>query len=665
MNNRGKIGNIYIGEKPEKPSFSIKYVDNSYDPMENFYMYSYGNWVAHNNIPEDKFMWGADIELIEWNKYILGKILESCAINNDNENAIEKSLGNFYISIMDIKTIENARFKPVKGIMEKIDGIYNKNDIISISAYLHSIGINVLFSFESSPDERNSSIYAYYLNQGGLSLPNRDYYLEDSFIDIRKHYLQHIKNVFHLYGLNDEQSDQATHNVLNIETDMALKSRKPVDLRDPENNYNRFEFNNILNEFQGLYFKLYFSEAGISNADYIIVGQPEFFYNLEKLIEKYSIEQWKIYLKWKTLNFASPYLYSGAENEFFDFFRKKLLGQEKQEKRWKKAVDIIDNLMGEALGELYVKQEFSEESKRRMDDMVNDLREVFVERINKLTWMGKKTREKALEKFSKFRAKIGFPSKFIDYSSIEIDMNDFFGNVIRCNKFEFEREIKRIGRLVDKELWEMTPQTVNAYFSPTDNEIVFPAGILQPPFFDVTMDDAVNYGAIGGTIAHEMTHGYDDEGRKFDLNGNINDWWTQEDNKAFMEKAKSVIELYNSLEALPGIYVNGELTLGENIADIGGVSIAFEALERRLNKNPEMRKLKDNFTPEQRFFISWAQSWRLIIKDEALKWQIYNDVHSPEKFRAEIPVYVHEKFEDTFKSITKIHDRKFQKINMW
>ncbi len=660
MNNIMDKIDIIKDEKPEKPVFSVKYIDDSYDPLDNFSMYSFGKWAKKHPVPEDKYVYGATIELIEWNNYILGKILESCAIKNKND--IEKSLGDFYISIMDIKTIENKKFEPVDEIIEKIDNIKDKNDIINVSAYFDSAGIPGLFSFYSDPDAKNSYIYAYYLNQGGLSLPNKDYYTEDSFIDIRNKYINHIKNIFYLYNNNYEMSKIYAKKILKIETDLALKSRKPVELRDPEKNYNRFELNKIKNELPEL--NIYLQKI-LLNADYIIIGQPEFFYNIKNILEKYSLKEWKIYLKWKVLHFASPYLNKDVENEYFDFYHRKLLGQNEPEKRWKKAINIIDNSMGEALGKLYVEREFGEDSRKRMDGMINDLKEVFAERINNLTWMGKETKEKAIEKLNKFRAKVGYPSKFIDYSSIKIDKNDLIGNIIKSNKFEFEREIKRIGKPVDKELWGMTPQTVNAYFSPTDNEIVFPAGILQPPFFDVTMDDAINYGATGGTIAHEMTHGFDDEGRKYDLNGNLNDWWTKEDDRSFNEKAKNVIDLYNSLEALPGLYVNGELTLGENIADIGGVSIAFEALEKRLDKNPEMRKIIDGYTPEQRFFLGWAQSWRVTIKDEALKWQIFNDVHSPEKIRAEVPAYVNENFEKTFNNLTKYKDKKFKKINIW
>lgn len=328
-------------------------------------------------------------------------------------------------------------------------------------------------------------------------------------------------------------------------------------------------------------------------------------------------------------------------------------------------MNIVDRSIGEALGELYVEQEFGKEARERMQTMVDDIRSVFEEKLKNLPWMSDVTKKKALEKFSKFRAKIGYPSKFIDYSSIDIRKDDLLGNVMRSENFEFRREASRIGEQVDKELWLMTPPTVNAYFSPTENEIVFPAGILQPPFFDATMDDAVNYGGIGGVISHEITHGFDDQGRRYDMDGNLKDWWTEEDAKKFTERADEVVKLYDSLEVLPGLHVNGKLTLGENIADLGGVSIAFEALQRRLRKNPELNKKIDGFTPEQRFFLSWAQIWRGNNREPEIRRRISIDPHSPNVFRGSIPVMNHEKFDSSFVELSRVKKGLAKKIFIW
>ena len=661
-----KISIIGDEEKPENPKFSIEFMDRQADPLDNFYEFSAGNWVRGHPIPPDKSSWSSSAELVERNRYILGKILEECALNDDPEaDIVEKMVGDFYISAMDLEKIEQLKFSPVANLVNLVDGIGDSYDLISAVSDLHMKGIPCLFSYESSADERKSSIYSLHVVQGGLTLPNRDYYLLDSFADIRKEYAKHLERMFILYGFTEDSAKKSSETVMRMETKMAEHSRRPAELRDPERNYNRMDTDGIGIKFPRLRFDTYFSRIGLPETDYFIAGQPEFFENLDSMIRDFSIEEWKIYLKWKILRFSAPYLHEEVEMENFNFFHKTLFGQEVPEKRWKRIVSIIDRHLGEALGKIYVEREFGEEARKRMSEMIDHLLEVFTERLRNIPWMGLETRNLALIKFKRFRAKIGYPSKFIDYTPVKILYDDYLGNIIRSNEFESRRQISRVNSPVDRELWEMTPPTVNAYFSPTGNEIVFPAGILQPPFFDPEMDDAVNYGATGGTIAHEITHGFDDEGRKFDAEGNLKEWWTKDDESAFMAKARDVIDLYSSLEALPGLHVNGELTLGENIADIGGVSIAFEALERKLESNPEMRTIKDGLTPEQRFFIGWAQSWRMNIRDQALKWQISNDPHSPDRFRAEIPARVHEKFEETFANLSKLRNSSFKKIRIW
>jgi predicted metalloendopeptidase len=411
-------------------------------------------------------------------------------------------------------------------------------------------------------------------------------------------------------------------------------------------------------------FRQYFSDLELDHIGYVIVCQPEFFRNVSSLLEHVPLKEWKIFLKWRIILFAAPYLSMELEEENFDFFYRKLMGLKEMPRRWKNIVRLTDHLFGEALGKIFVDLKFTEDSKKRMEEMVADLKDAFEDRLQNLEWMSLATREKALEKFKKFRVKIGYPSKFIDYSSIRIEPDDFFGNVVRATEFEMSRMLKLIGKEVDRELWGMTPPAVNAYFSPTDNEVVFPAGILQPPFFDPDMDDAVNYGATGGTIAHELTHGFDDEGRKFDSNGNLGNWWTKGDEQKFDKKAKQVVELYSSINVLPGININGKLTLGENIADIGGVAIALEALEKRLRKHPERNVKIDGFTPVQRFFLGWTQDRRSNSTEDFLKMLLLNN-HSPDNIRTDIPCMVCKKFDGAFREFSKLDKSNVPKIEIW
>ena len=662
---RKRIDKIGEDERPESLKFSVKYMDSSKDPTSDFYKFSNGNWIGTHPIPDDKIQWSAFMELYERNRYVLGKILEDCAFHNHTDNPIKAQVGAFYLSAMDTLTIEQLKFEPIRELVELIENIKDIGEIILTVSKLHRNGISVMFSYSSDSDQKDSSTYAYYLNQGGLSLPNRDYYFLESFEDIRKDFKKHLANIFILYGYSEEDAKKSSDIVFDTEAALAKASRTPVELRDPEKNYNRFEFSELEHSFPNVNIRRYLSEIRLPTVEHVVVRQPEFFENLGRMLDQIPLSSWKVYLKWKVLNFASLFLHEEVVNEHFDFFERKLFGRKKQEKRWKRIVNLIDSEIGEALGKLYIDQEFGEESKRRMEELVNDLKDVFAEKLSKLNWMSDKTKKMALEKFSRFRSKIGYPTKFIDYSSIRILPDDLFGNILRSEAFEFEREIRRINSPVDKELWQMTPPTVNAYFSPTENEIVFPAGILQPPFFDPNIDDAVNYGATGGVIAHEITHGFDDEGRKYDLNGNLNDWWSPEDVKEFNERAKSVENLYGSLEALPGLRVNGELTLGENIADLGGVSIAYEALEKRLNRDPSLRKNIDGLTPEQRFYIAWSQSWRANVREEAIKWQVSNDPHSPDNLRGEVPARVHYAFASHFKGSDGTKKKQERIISIW
>ncbi len=665
MSSVDTIERINYKDEPTGLKFSVKNMDRTADPLKDFYRFANGSWLDSNPIPPDKSQWGGFTMLRDSNLFKLGKIVEDCAFSKREKSPLEKMVGDFYISVMDQKTIEEKKFSPIKPIIERIDHLKKKSEIPELIYDLHSQSVFAFFNAGSGPDEKNSSIYSFYLFQGGLSLPNRDYYLQEGFSSLRTDYLKHVEKMFRLYGEDDEKAKKYAKTVLEIETEIAKSSRPQADLRDTEKNYNRVEKKELGKKFGHIDMNRYLEMANVPNYDYIVVGQPEVVEAVGGIVDKYTVEDLKTYLKWNVLHAAAPLLHKEVEEEDFDLFRRKVMGQKEPEKRWKKAVSIIDGSIGEALGQLYVEKEFGKEARDRMEVMVNDIRAIFHEKLKNLPWMTETTKEKALEKFSKFRPKIGFPSKWVDYSSVKIDSSDFLNNVLRSQKFEFHRQTSRVNEKVDRELWYMTPPTVNAYFSPTENEIVFPAGILQPPFFDKDMDDAVNYGGIGGVISHEITHGFDDQGRTFDAEGNIRDWWTEEDAVNFKERADKVVKLYDSLEPLPELHVNGKLTLGENIADLGGVSIAFEALQRRLEKEPSLRKNVDGFTPEQRFFLSWAQIWRANTREEEIKMRVSIDPHAPANFRGAIPPSNHEKFEDAFSQFSNSKGTSREKIFIW
>ncbi len=620
---------------PPAPRFSVAYLDRSVSPATNFYEFADGQWVKDNPVPPDKSRWGGFAELAERNWYLIHDLLQRAEAGTSAPlHSPPREVGDFFASAMDTNRIEQLGFKPIANDLARIKHIHSRKALFQALACFHDEGVGGVFGSGIGPDEKNSSIYAFGLYQGGLSLPDRDYYLKDSFAAIREGYRAHVTKMFGLLG--EKPAEAATHAaiVLDLETELAKASRTRVELRDPNRNYNKFTRTELIAANRAIPWTIYLADRQLSDVPYAIVGQPEFFAAVNTLLRQRPLSDWRVYLRWHLLHSSAPYLPKAVEDENFAFFGKVLSGQPEQEPRWKRSAHVIDGSIGEALGELYVEKYFPPEARARMNELVDNLKAVFRDHLEKVPWMTDATRAKALVKFDRFTQKIGYPDKFRDYSSVVIRRDDYLGNVRRAAAFEVHRNAVRVGKAVDRTEWHMTPETVNAYFNPVQNEIVFPAGILQPPFFDVTLDDAVNYGGIGVVIGHEITHGYDDEGRKYDADGNLNDWWTEADARAFEERARKVINEYNTFEPLPGLHVNGKLTLGENIADLGGVTIAYDALERALAKDPSKRKVIDGFTPEQRFFISFAQIWRTNIRDAEARRLVTVDPHSPGQFRA-------------------------------
>ncbi len=648
------------GTPPPVPSFSVAYMDRSVAPGQDFYRFANGTWISNNPVPADKSRWASFSELGERNWYLIHQILNDASADTSGPaHSPRREVGDFFASAMDTNRIDKLGFKPIANDLKRIERIKTTKDLFALLADFHRQGIGGVFGSGIGPDDKNSSIYAYYLEQGGLTLPDRDYYLSENFSAIREKYRAHVMKMFTMMGEETVNALTDAATVLDLETQLARASRTRVELRDPDKNYNKFDTAEFIAKDPSTPWTVYFADSGIGTGSeavknglmpmtYHIVGQPEFFKTLSGLLRERSIDDWKVYLRWKLLHNSAPYLQPAVEEENFAFFGKVLSGQEQQEPRWKRAAHVIDGSIGEALGQLYVEKYFPPEAKARMEEMVKNLKEVFRERLKNVDWMSQPTKEKALVKFERFTQKIGYPDKFRDYSSIELRRDDYLGNVRRASAFETHRELVRLGKMVDRTEWSMTPETVNAYFNPTMNEIVFPAGILQPPFFDVSMDDAVNYGAIGVVIGHEITHGYDDQGRKYDAEGNLNGWWTDADAKEFEARAQKVVDEYDTFEPLPGLHVNGKLTLGENLADLGGVNVAYDAMERALAKDPAKRKDIDGFTPEQRFFISFAQIWRTNTREAEARRMVTVDPHSPGQFRSFGPLLNFQPFYDAF-----------------
>ena len=618
---------------PRIPRFSIDYMDKAVDPASDFFHYAAGNWIKANPVPADKSRWGAFIELQERNWFLIHGILDATAANKDRSDATAQKVGDFFRSAMDTNRLEELGFKPILADLKRIDNLKDPKDLLSLLADFHQHGIRACFAEGVSPDAKNSAVYAFELSQGGLGMPDRDYYLTEAFAKQREAYAAYIAKMFVLLGEQPALAKAHSATVMEIETSLAKASKPRVDLRDPIANYHKFAVADIVRDYPDLPFSRYLAAMGLDTMPDIIICQPEFMQALYELAKERPLDDWKVYLRWHRVNTAAPYLHAAAEDEAFAFYGKVLRGQLEPEPRWQRAAKVIDSEIGEALGQLFVAQYFPPSARARMLELVGNIKAVFHDRLQKLEWMTDATRAKALAKFDRFTTKIGHPDKFRDYSKVEVRADDYLGNVERATAFESRRELARVGQPVDRSEWHMTPEIVNAYFNPSQNEIVFPAGILQPPFFDVEMDDAVNYGAIGVVIGHEITHGYDDQGRKYDADGNLNVWWTDADAKDFEARAQKVVDHYNAYEALPGLHVNGKLTLGENIADLGGCSIAYEALHRALAKDPAKRKKIDGFTPEQRFYLSFSQVWRINCREAEIRRLITVDPHSPGQFR--------------------------------
>lgn len=623
-----------VAEQPNKP-LDRKNMDLNVSPAVDFYEYANGSWLKNNPIPGAYGRWGAFEELADRNNTKLRTLLEDAASDKSaKKGSMTQKIGDFYASGMDSAAIEKQGIKPLQPEFQRIDKIKNVNDVKAEIAHLHQMGVYPLFGFYGAQDAKNSTMVISHLTQGGLGLPDRDYYTNDDAQskELRKQYVQHVANMLRLLGEEEALAEKNAVVVMDIETRLAKASMTLLELRDPNATYNKITLAELKKISPDFNWDKYFSNVGLKNPGDINVIPSKFFSEVNSMLKDVKVADWKTYLRWQLIHATASYLSSAFVLENFDFFGKKLTGVREMRPRWKRMISSTDEALGEALGQIYVEKYFPPEAKSRAQAIVANLKIALGERIKNLVWMSEDTKKQALNKLSAFGVKIGYPDKWTDYSSLQISRDSYVNNVLNANRFAFEDNLKKIGKPVDRTEWEMTPQTVNAYYHPVMNEIVFPAGILQPPFFDMNADDAVNYGAMGVVIGHEMTHGFDDQGRQYAANGNIQDWWTKEDVEKFNERAKLIIEQFNGYAALDTNHINGALTQGENIADLGGLNVAFQAMKKSWEQNGKQPEI-DGFTPEQRFFLSYAQVWRNNIRNETALLRLKTDVHSPGKYR--------------------------------
>ena len=641
-----------------KAGFSPANLDRSVDPCVDFYQFACGNWMKNNPVPADRPAWQSFGEVQEHNRQVLHDTLEKNSANDPKRSAVEREIGDFYYACMDEKTINDKGIQALKPELDRIETIQNRDQLIERMAYVQLlVGPSPIFSFGSSPDLHDASMVIADLDQGGIVMPDRDYYLKDDpkTKAVRDAYVTFMKKSFALAGQNESQAAESAQTILNIETDLAKASMDRTARRDPEVSDHKMSVADAAALAPNLELVKFFKDTGAPAFTSLNVDNPEFVKQANAIFVKYPLPAWKTYLEWQMLDFAMPWLSDPFVQARFEY-RQALTGQKALAVRWKRCVDQTDNSLGEALGQSFVDQTFGVEGKQRMLKMVNALEQSLHQDVQTLPWMTDETKKQAEIKLAAIRNKIGYPDHWRDYSSIKITRDDFLGNYIRASQFEAHRQANKIGKPLDRTEWGMTPPTVNAYYNGQYNEIVFPAGILQPPFFDRDADDALNYGAIGAVIGHELTHGFDDEGRKFDPQGNLRDWWTPTDAREFEKRAGCVANEYSGFTAVDDLKLNGKLTLGENTADNGGARIALMALLSSLqqqakstqaSEDPLTRKI-DGFTPEQRFFLGFGTIWCENRRDEFTRFMVTVDPHSPGHWRADGVVQNMPEFQKAF-----------------
>jgi putative endopeptidase len=645
--------------------FSTSNLDKSCKPCDDFYEFAMGGWMKNNPIPADRSSWSTSAELAEKNLAELREIAESSANAHGSRQPNEQKVGDFYASCMDAGAIEAAGIKPIAGELAAIDAMNDRKALLTQIAELHTQGIQALFDFSSTQDFVDSTKVIGDADQGGLGMPDRDYYTRDDerSKQLRVDYVAHVSKMFQLAGDSAEKSAAEAQTVMTIETALAKASMTRVQRRDPKAIYHKLTVAQLNELTPDWPWNSFFTAIGLPGLPESNLGQPEFFKAMDHELVAAPISDWKVYLRWHVIHATAPGLTDAFVQENFNFYGKRLSGTAELQPRWKRCVQSVNRNIGEALGEVYVAKYFTPEAKARAREMVQNLISALRADIPTLAWMSSETKKAAIDKFQAFNIKIGYPDKWRDYSKLTIDRSSYATNLRRASAFEEARELAKIGKPVDRNEWDMTPPTVNAYYNPTMNEIVFPAGILQPPFYDPKADDAINYGGMGAVIGHEISHGFDDQGSQFDPQGNLRNWWTADDRKNFDERATCVEKQFDGYEAEPGLHQNGKLVLGESIGDLGGLAIAYAAYEKSLEGKP--RKDIDGFTPEQRFFLGWAQVWGTNQRPEAARLQANTNPHPLARFRGNGPISNMAAFAQAFGCKKGDHMVREQACKIW
>ena len=623
-------------------------IDKKISPCVDFYQYACGSWLAAHPIPPDESVWGRFDELADRNREVLRGILEKVSTDKAARTPLEQKIGDYYYACMDEKAVDAKGYDPVKPELTRITALADKRDLETELIRLHRDGVRVFFGFRAQPDPKNSKMTIAAADQGGLGLPDRDYYLKtgDNSVKLRTAYVEHVTHMLQLIGESPEEAAAHAKAIMAFETGLATASMDRVSRRDPNAVYHSMKVTQLAALCPFVDWNAYLDGIGSPKIESLNVNVPDFYTALNKTLNATSLDTLKAYMKWHLLHRSADQLSSPFVNEDFDFYDKTMVGAKELRPRWKRCVDLVDRQLGEALGQKYVEETFGAEGKQRMQIMVKTIETEMDKNLRNLDWMTPETKKQALLKLEAIANKIGYPDKWRDYSSVRIARDDLFGDTVAATSFEVQRQLRKIGKPVDRMEFVMTPPTVNAYYSAAQNNINFPAGILQPPFYSTSRDDAVNYGGIGWGVGHELTHGFDDQGRKYDADGNLRDWWTKEDAAEFTKRAQCLIDQYSAFETVPGVHLNGKLTLGENTADNGGMRLAFIAMMDFVAG--KAAPLVDGYTPEQRFFLGVAQVWCENQTPERARHDAQVDPHSPGRFRVNGVVEDMPEFQNAF-----------------